>query len=685
MGSIKYKILIAYIMVVCVEISSMAQEHSDSTTTIGLDEVVVNANTTRHWINGDEYLVTGDMRERSGNIPELLNLLPGIKVNRMDNSLSVENKKNVILLVNGKRYSIDYVKSISLDRVVRVRVNKNPSGRYISEGYDAIIDLKVRDYDGLELSVANFSIVNPTNNGSDKVMMEQPSTSFSYTRYRISVFGAYVYGTSKWNTPCENLYNIENGYHMNGSGVEKYRYHGYVGNIGLNYRLANTHELSVELDYRRANSYSSLDIINPETGHNQSVINETAIPTYGSSIFYRGQYGERMNVYSELAYIYLSSDGFNRLIDDDQAKDDKLTINENKHDIKYTLESEFKTSELLSIRFGYQFGWKKYKSNQEFDYNNTRNKLWVYFIYNPSYVFSTEVGGVVEMENIGQANSNSHNYFRILPDLKFNYTPTNNIHLNLSYIADGNYPTLAMLNPIQTSLHYGVFQRGNPSLRPAISHKLNLENRFFDMFSINLQFNYIKNHIAFLATPESKDVIYIYKNVNLKKITIPLNFEHAIGKYFNFSADGAYYISWGQYENTNNKVDGLWYGANLTYSNMGYMIDFGYNHGIFKENLLQGYEQSGIDSWTLTANKQWLEGKLSTMITWFLPTNLGLSKNYKIQTMTDYYREHTIRSFKPYRNAIVLNLTYRFNSGKSRQTHKRSVIETEERISGFKF
>ena len=682
MRRFELKTLIVCIMVMCVAISSMAQEHSDSINTIGLDEVVVTASNTLHLIDGDEYLVTGDMRERSGNIPELLNLLPGIKVNRMDNSLSVENKNNVILLVNGKRYSIDYIKSINLDRVVRIKVVKNPSGRYISEGYDAVIDLKVRDYDGLEFSLSNFLIINFKNNGSDKVMMEQPLASFSYTRNRISIFGSYVYGVSRWNTPYENMFKKENDYHMNGSGIEQYKYHGNVGNIGLNYRLANTHELSVELDYRRENSYSNICLTNLETDRNQSVINETENPTFGSSIFYRGQYKDNINIYSELAYSYLSSKGSNRLIDENQSKDDKIIINENKYDIKYTLESEMKTSELLSIKIGYQLGWKRYKCNHDFEYNNTRNKLWGYLMYNPSNVFSTEVGSVIELERISHTNYNSHNYFRILPALKFNYNPNNNINLNLSYTANAKYPTLVMLNPAQTSLHYGVFQRGNPSLKPAVSHKITLEDRFFDMFSINLQFDYIKNHIALLATHESKDVTYIYENANLKKFTIPLNFEHAIGQHFNFNADVAYYVSWGQYRNNKKRVDGWWYGANLTYINNGYMIDFGYNRSIVKENLLQGYELTGIDSWALTASKQWFGGKLYTMITWFLPADLGLSKNLKTQIMTGFYYENITRSFKPYRNAIVINLTYSFNSGNNKHTHKRSVIETEERISG---
>ena len=134
--------------------------------------------------------------------------------------------------------------------------------------------------------------------------------------------------------------------------------------------------------------------------------------------------------------------------------------------------------------------------------------------------------------------------------------------------------------------------------------------------------------------------------------------------------------------NTKQVVDGWWFGADLTYFNHGYVIDLGYSRSKFKENLLQGYSQSGIDSWSLTANKQWFGGNLSTMITWFLPTDFCLSKKLSTKIAADYYHEQTVQSLKPYRNAIIVNLQYRFNTGSNKQSHKRSMIETEECISG---
>lgn len=677
-GNLKH--IIASVIALCFEVPSMALEiHlSDSTHTAGLNEILVTVSTTRHLVNGNEYIVTNDMRERSGSVSELLNLIPEVKVNRINNSLSVENKNNVLMLVNGKRYSADYIKSINIDRVVRIKVIKNPTGRYVSEGYDAIIDLKIRDYDGFEFAASNFAIINFNNNEKDKVMMEQPSASFTFTQNKIAFFASYVYGASKWNTPYENMFLIQNGIYQKGIGLDKYKYYGNVANFGLNYCITDKHEISAELDWRNERYSSNISLTNKEAMTNQSITNKTTTPIYGFSLFYKGQIGNKANIYSEIAYNKLRNEGLNIL-----TSKNKTIINEDRHDINYTLETDYHVSDLFSFKSGYQFGWKRYNASSEFDYYNTRNKLWVYLMYNQSEKFSSEIGCVAEVESIKQNKFDTRSSFcRFLPSLMLSYNPSNDIHLNLSYTTNGIYPTLAMLNPIQTSLHHNVFQKGNPNIKPSVAHKIALDNKFMKMFSINLQFDYIKNHLASLATWEQDNVIFSYKNTKLKRFSIPLLFDRALGKFFNLNVNGTYYISWGEYEKYKKRIDGWWYGANLTFFNKGYMIDLAYNRNIVKNNLIQGYEQTSIDSWTLTANKQWFGDRLTTMLTWFLPMDFGLSKQMRTKIATDFYNEHTIRSMKPYRNALIINLTYRFSSGKNKKSYKRSVIKTEERISG---
>lgn len=57
---------------------------------------------------------------------ELVATIPGIQQNRMDNSLSVNNRNNILLLVNGKRHAADYIRNIDPANIVRITVNTNP-------------------------------------------------------------------------------------------------------------------------------------------------------------------------------------------------------------------------------------------------------------------------------------------------------------------------------------------------------------------------------------------------------------------------------------------------------------------------------------------------------------------------------------------------------------------------------
>lgn len=510
--------------------------------------------------------------------------------------------------------------------------------------------------------------------------MEQPLAAFSFTRNRISIFGTLVYGLSKWNTPYENEIDVTNINHFYGIGTEKYRYHGHSGNMGVNYRVSDNHEISLELDHQKDNPCTHVNL-NP-MNNEQSIKNKTRNSAYANTLFYKGQFGDNIHIYSELTYSYTKNNFSNRLNYTNELTDNTVNINESKCDVKYLLESEITTSKLSLIKIGYQLGWKKYKSEQEFKYFNTRNKLWVYLNVNPSIVLSFEFGGLAELEDINQANKFTKYYFHFLPSFDFTYSLNNNIFLKLSGRSDCNYPTLSMLNPAQLNLYHNVYQKGNPFLRSGISNQIVFGSHFFNILSVNLLYKWDNNHVIPIVSNESNNIIFEYKNCKLNEFSIPINFEYPIAKYFTFSFDGAYYLSYGKYMDIKKRFDGWWYGANFTFSKNNYFLELDYSRNVVKENLLQGFKQTGIDRWALTANKQWMQGRLSTNISWFLPFDLGISNMLKTNIKTDSYIERSLSSFKPFRNAIVINLVYRLNRGDNKSSEKRSAIELEERVTG---
>lgn len=65
-----------------------------------------------------------------------------------------------------------------------------------------------------------------------------------------------------------------------------------------------------------------------------------------------------------------------------------------------------------------------------------------------------------------------------------------------------------------------------------------------------------------------------------------------------------------------------------------------------------------------------------------MPIEWGLRRRLSTVRKTGFYDEASTMSLKPYRNAMILQLVYRFNSGKTKRASKRGSIEGEKRVEG---
>lgn len=371
---------------------------------IELDEVVIKAAWVKHSADSEEYIVTDEMREKGITALELLNKVHGLRLDRATNRITINNKSNVLLIVNGKEYAYDYIKSISPDNITRIRVIKNPKGRYLSEGYDAVIDLSVRYNDGIDFVGSNFLILNPSkNNGKNHVMMEQPMASFTYTKNKLSLFGTYVYGVSKWNTAIDKsfVYKDITNHTLrlsSDNGMEKYDYHGNSLNTGINFQLTPNHELSAEFTYKHENISLTENESYRMNGdvYANDLSNVTCTPVYTGTIFYMGNMNEKVNIYSDLSYNYLENNVCNRWAG--YMGQDSVDFLEDRAILKHTTDVDFRINELMSLKLGYFFNWKKFTTKDSgFKYSNTHYRVWNYFSYHPTENLSLDIGAGEEI------------------------------------------------------------------------------------------------------------------------------------------------------------------------------------------------------------------------------------------------------------------------------------------------
>lgn len=81
----------------------------DSIRTDTISEITVTAKLVKRNADGDQYLITDKMRSLGINSYELLAHIPGIQFNRASNQILINNKSNILFLVNGRPQSKEYI------------------------------------------------------------------------------------------------------------------------------------------------------------------------------------------------------------------------------------------------------------------------------------------------------------------------------------------------------------------------------------------------------------------------------------------------------------------------------------------------------------------------------------------------------------------------------------------------
>ena len=177
----------------------MGQNGQDSIMEVTLPELVFTENLIKHKPKSDVFKITENHRKGVTNVFDIMNLLPGVKFDQLKSKVSVKNDERVLVIVDGQERNFDYVRAIDPKRVKEIEIIHELPGRYVIAGYKYVIDIKLKnDYVGNGLSINNFTIVSPGNNGDDHIVNEQPNIQYSHTDKKWNFNVGYVYGHIRW-------------------------------------------------------------------------------------------------------------------------------------------------------------------------------------------------------------------------------------------------------------------------------------------------------------------------------------------------------------------------------------------------------------------------------------------------------------------------------------------------------
>ncbi len=163
--------------------------------TLQLQEVEVAESAYREAVDRLEILVTDQMRKGTNSARQLMEKIPGVEYDPFSDNIRVDNKENVLLLVNGMEKSDEYIKNIDPLRIRKIEIYRDPTGRYGLEGYSAVINILLRDdYVGYNVSYSSLMAFSTSRRYSPTLVPFQ-FHRFSTTRAlgRFSIYGNFGY------------------------------------------------------------------------------------------------------------------------------------------------------------------------------------------------------------------------------------------------------------------------------------------------------------------------------------------------------------------------------------------------------------------------------------------------------------------------------------------------------------
>jgi hypothetical protein len=663
-----------------------------------LEEIIVTGRPLQSKIDRVTYPVTPQMRKGTFNAMDLLDKIHGVHYDRSTQTLKVNNQASVLLLLDGIQQSPVYIKNLSSGQIHTIEVIREPSGRFISEGYEVIVNLiPEKQATGYDVFVSNISAANISgDNGKDWLAKEQPVAGISFMNQKITAYAAGLYNREKWNMPMkrELVYDGIRVPFVNNSN-DAYQSQSLNLAAGMDYCMNSNHVLAFQADYVTGNMYSEYvymtegnvlsNISNRTLKNTAKYLTINRIAT--GRLSYQGKINNRLRLDGDFSCNYYFNDMDNRYGSGDDKIDytDENVYGEYKNHIVFNMEASYLLSSGSYANTGYSNSWRRYASESShgkgfFDYNEYRHLIFAYLSSVLSSKISIKSGLGAETVKIHNRNSaNSLTY--LLPRLNINYKASPTFYMDMNYTAVSRYPVMYQLSPMNIKVDNYLTQTGNPGLIPSLRHTASLRLRWKDRLTIEPAVHFTHNGISESYLKNDYKLYRTFRNINTKEYAVYGSYDQSIGRYVRLSGNLTFYRGIATGEGLENAVNGWLAGAEAGYyhPDRHFGMLFGFYRNMKKHVLWQGYQMLDRDSYLLELNKIFPRTGLSVTLSYIPPLSYGIRKEQIKQMDTPLYSETTRIHFGAYYNMMMLKINFRFNTGIKPAGNKPTFVTTEER------
>ncbi|MBU0764551.1 MAG: outer membrane beta-barrel protein [Bacteroidetes bacterium] len=674
-----------------------------------LNEITVKAGSYDNLIDRDIQVVTNKLKAGASNTKDVLDKLDGVDIDRYNNSVKVDNDSKVIILVDGLEKDQEYIKNLSPERLKKIEVIRDPGGRYGLEGYSAVINVILKkDYQGTELFLTDRLMVDPDASETAFIFVQSnASATVNYSYNKVNFYAKYGRNRNNFNLPSFSTKEYGSGLRIEnnppaGNGMNtrvKELYNIYT--IGADYYVNPKHTVSFESNLSRQPSgknmtevlYNNICSYNDTVLYGNTSVSGTGLENRSSyySFFYIGKFDEKNTVNSNFTF----SD-YSNVYSNTYTESTPLQRNEygddNKNSASFYVEYDRTFSKKTGLQAGYGNSWEhlvnRYSTGETestFDYNDVRHKLYSYFSWQPGKKFGVRLGGAGETST-PKTVERENCYFIFQPYADIKYNPSKIIDFRLKYRAASNYPNVEQTNPFTYTVDPQSVRTGNPNLRPELTHKVSLQMKILDnLLTIEPYYHFSENYITQTGVLNDEGIFeYGYDNGgNYLNYGFESHFTVPFGKTIFLQTDLNIFRSSIDYSGKTNNLKDWTMTEQLIYvhEKSGLVAGLQYQKNLFKFVTAQGYNKWDNDFWITFIQRPFFDKKLSVMLLYFIPVNWGTDYEQGSYIQTDHYTENRINDIGFLKNMIMLEVSYRFNKGKTVQKIEKTVRQKKEKTA----
>lgn len=493
---------------------------------IALDSVVVvadRANVVKSDATGETFYLSSRSRKEK-SIFDALSEVPTLRVDPLKREIKTMGGESVVILINGMQRPMS-LESIDPSQVEAVEVVNNPSAKYLMNGYQHVINLKVKartqDYRVLNLYTASdVELITNTTSGG----FEMGNSKYSFFVNGMGMihhdeagkeYGRQSLGDAHWK--YDNATNFN------------YRYVDLT--VGGDFLPTQKDYLSYSVYLNRNKEAMDYDGTGTLTSAMENALDYTIDKKYdnrlwgtGGKLFYRRTLNNVSYIESTAGY------GLSRLDNEDHTTQEGIgywfnSLVQSKaqqQSVNYSLEYQRTLNERSGFSVGsntaYNVGYIDNQSTDHFEHSKWQEYLYGTYRYNKKWFSLVASAGLDIISNTSAGIRD--NYYR----LKFSGSSNFQINNRHSiYVYANGYtatPSISLLNPANTSSDSTQVIKGNPYLKPAyvkvagLQYRGSMGNWYLQAYTSYFGYSDIYDRVG---RTEGDLYVYSYENKDKKQ------------------------------------------------------------------------------------------------------------------------------------------------------------------------